>query len=84
MDSAKKLLITLAFYLFRHLAAFVEPGAHVVGTTGGDALAFKNPDGSVVAVLYNAGAAKQTVVGIGQKKLKFELPEDGWATVVSK
>jgi len=84
VDSSKKLLLTPAFHVFRHIAGFVEPGAHVVGTRGGDALAFKNPDGSIVVVLFNSGAAKQTVLELGQKKLKFAVPENGWATVVSK
>jgi glucosylceramidase len=84
VDSSKKLVVTPAYYLFRHVAGFVEPGAHVIGATGTDTLAFKNPDGTIVAVLYNSGPLKQTVLAIGQKKLKFELPENGFATVVSK
>ncbi len=35
---------TPAYEVFRHLAEYVVPGATVVGTTGGDAVAFKNPD----------------------------------------
>jgi glucosylceramidase len=81
VDSAKKLLVTPAFYLFRHISPFVDPGAHVIGTSGGDALAFKNPDGSLVAVLYNSGAAKPTIVAIGGKQLQFDMPAQGWATL---
>ena len=44
--SAKTLNITPAYYVFRHFSQFVDPGAKVVATTGGDAVAFKNPDGS--------------------------------------
>jgi len=47
---------TPAYYVFRHLSQYVVPGATVVGTTGGDAVAFKNSDGSIVAVVYNSGA----------------------------
>ena len=50
--------MTPAYHVFRHLSPFVDPGANVIGTSGGDALAFKNPDGTIVAVLYNSGAAK--------------------------
>ena len=39
---------TPTYYVFRHLSQYVVPGATVVGTTGGDAVAFKNPDGSLV------------------------------------
>ena len=47
-------------------------------------LAFKNPDGSIVAVMYNAGAAKTTTVALAGKKLQFAMPGNGWATVVSR
>jgi len=57
---------------------------HGGGTTGGDALAFKNPDGTIVAVLYNSGDAKTTIVAMAGKKLKFEMPANGWATVKAK
>lgn len=82
--SAKTLNITPTYYVFRHLSQFVMPGAKVVGTTGGDALAFKNPDGSIVAVAYNSGAAKTLTVAIGSKKLRFSMPATGWATIVSR
>ena len=73
---------TPAYYVFRHLSQFVDPGAKVVGTTGGDAVAFKNPDGAIVAVMYNSGSAKSTfTVAMGGKKLQFSMPASGWATV---
>jgi glucosylceramidase len=75
------LIKTPAYYVFRHLSQFVAPGARVVGTTGGDALAFKNPDGSLVVAMYNAGTAKKTVVLVGNRKLQLDLPGHGWATL---
>ena len=76
---------TPAYYVFRHLSQYVVPGATVVGTTGGDAVAFKNPDGSLVAVVFNSGAANSNyVVAIGGKKLQFAMPGNGWATVKFK
>jgi len=73
---------TPAYYVFRHFSQYVTPGATVVGTTGGDAVAFKNPDGSIVAVMYNSGAEnKSFIVAIGSKKLQFDMPGSGWATV---
>jgi glucosylceramidase len=77
----KTLTPTPAYYVFRHLSEFVDPGAKRVGTTGGDALAFKNPDGTLVAVMYNSGAAKQSVVALGGKKYRLDMPGNGWATV---
>ena len=78
---AKTLIKTPAYYVFRHLSQYVEAGSTVVGTTGGDALAFKNGDRYVV-VMYNEGAAKQAVVAVGGEKLQFDMPANGWATVV--
>ena len=84
--SSKTLVVTPAFHLFRHLSRYVDPGASVIGTTGGDALAFKNPDGTIVAVLYNSGSggARTTIVSMAGKRLKFEIPANGWATVTAK
>jgi glucosylceramidase len=77
-----KVNATPAYYVFRHLSQYVVPGALVVGTTGGDALAFKNPDGSIVAVVYNSGAANNGfIVTMAGKKLRFAMPASGWATV---
>jgi len=73
---------TPAYYVFRHVSQYVVPGATVVGTSGGDAVAFKNPDGSLVAVMYNSGAANSSyIVKIGGKLLQFAMPASGWATV---
>jgi glucosylceramidase len=82
--SAKTLIVTPAYYVFRHVSQFVAPGAKVLATTGGDALAFKNPDGSLVAVMYNAASAKMMTVALAGKKLQFAMPADGWATVLSR
>jgi glucosylceramidase len=76
---------TPAYYVFRHFSQYVAPKATVVGTTGGDAVAFKNPDGSLVAVMFNSGAANANyVVAIGGKKYQFAMPANGWATVMYK
>jgi glucosylceramidase len=80
-----KVTPTPAYYVFRHLSQYVVPGATVLGTTGGDALAFKNPDGSLIVTLYNSGAANPSyVVAMGGKKLQFAMPSNGWATLKYK
>jgi glucosylceramidase len=78
---AKKLIQTPAYYVFRHLSYFVAPKATVIGTSGGDALGFKNPDGTIVVVMYNSGAAKKATVSLGGSKFQFDMPGNGWATV---
>jgi len=83
--NAGSLTKTPVYYVFRHLSQYVAPGATVVGTTGGDALAFKNPDGSFVAVMFNSGVGNDHyVLAIGEKKLEFAMPGNGWATVKYK
>jgi glucosylceramidase len=79
---AGQLTLTPAYYVFRHVSQYVAPGAKRIDATGGDAVAFKNPDGSLVAAMYNSGAANNAyVVSIGGKKLQFAMPASGWATV---
>jgi glucosylceramidase len=82
--STKTLIITPAYYVFRHVSQFVAPGARVLATTGGDALGFKNPDGSVVAVLYNPGSARALTVSLAGRRLKVSVPGAAWATIVSR
>lgn len=44
------------FYLMRHVAGFVKPGARVLGVAGAfaaETLAFENPDGKIVLVVHN-------------------------------
>jgi glucosylceramidase len=79
--SQRTLNVTPAYYVFRHVSRFADTSARVVGTSGGDAIGFKNPDGSLVAVMFNSGAARKMTVAIGGKKLQFDMPGNGWATV---
>lgn len=82
--TAKTLQITPAYYVFRHFSQYIDPGAKRIGTSvdANQAMAFKNPDGTIVTVLYNSGdSAKKTVLGVGSAKLQFDIPAHGWATV---
>lgn len=81
-----KLIKTPFYYVFRHVSQYVQPGAQVLKVDNREALAFKNPDGSMVAVVYaaaNAGKEDYTLSMAG-KKIAFKMPADGWATVVVK
>ena len=79
----KALTITPAYYVFRHCSQYVSAGAKVVATSGsGSSLGFKNPDGSIVTVMYNSGAASTYTLAVGGKKLQFAMPANGFATVV--
>jgi glucosylceramidase len=74
--------VTPAYYVFRHLSQFVDPGATVLGTSGGDALAFENPSGTIVTVMYNSGDATKYVLSVHGEQVQFDMPANGWATVV--
>jgi glucosylceramidase len=79
---ASTLEVTPAYYVFRHVGQYVEPDAVRLGTQGGDALAFRNPDGSIVTVMYNSGGSdSQTTLSVGGTTLQFTIPARGWATV---
>jgi glucosylceramidase len=79
---AGTLIPTPTYYVVRHLSQYVEPGAQRVQVQGGDALAFKNPDGSVVTVLHNSGGQEaSTTLSVGGATLQFTIPGSGWATV---
>jgi glucosylceramidase len=85
--SAKKLIVTPAYYVFRHFSQYIAAGATRIGTSGStDALAFKNPDGSIIVQLYNKGASsKKMTVGVGsalsQTLYQFDVPAHAWATL---
>ena len=83
VDRANNALITTPYYyVFRHLSQYVEPGSVRVSVQGGDALAWKNPDGSIVTVLHNSGAqASDTTLAVGGTTVQFSIPGQGWATV---
>ena len=61
----------------------VDPGAVRLAVTGGDAVAFKNPDGSIVTVLFNSAAqAATTTVALGAgTTVQVQVPAQGWATI---
>jgi glucosylceramidase len=81
--SSKTLNLTPTYHVFRHASQYVQPTARVVATSGSsDAIAFKNPDGSVVAVIGNTGSAMTYTVMIKNQRYQFMMPASGWATVV--
>jgi glucosylceramidase len=85
--SAKQLIVTAAYYAFRHFSQYIAVGATRIGSSGSnDAVAFKNPDGSVIVEVYNKNASSKTMtVGVGsalsQALYQFAVPAHGWATL---
>jgi glucosylceramidase len=80
--SAKTLTATPAYYAFRHFA-YVVPGATRIAISGStDAVAFRNPDGKIVAQVYNSSNSPVTrTVGIAGAFYQFDVPAHGWATL---
>lgn len=80
--NAKTLIVTPTYYVFRHVAQYVDPGASRVSVQGGESLAWKNPDGDIVLVTYNGqNSPSQQTVAIGGSTYQITVPGQGWATV---
>lgn len=79
---AGTLEVTPYYYVFRHVAQYVDVGAVRIGVSGGNALAFKNPDGSIVTILHNEGQSpSDTTLSIDGTLVQVQIPAQGWATV---
>lgn len=84
---AKRFRYNHDYYLLKHLTHFVDKGAKTLETTGtcDDALAFANPDGSVILLLRNEQAHAQLVqVAVAGKSVVVELPADSVATLKNR
>ena len=82
--TTKKLIATPAYYVFRHFSQYIAPGAtHIgCGTIGINALAFLNPDGSIITEILNKTDSLQTItIAVRGKGYRFEVPAHGWATL---
>lgn len=80
--TAKEVIITPAYYVFRHFSQYIDSGATRLGTTGtNDALAFLNPDGTIITQVYNKNdALKKMSVNVANVLYQFNVPAHGWAT----
>ena len=76
----KTLQVTAYYYVVRHIAQYLDVGADRITTSGGNALAFLNPNGSIVVAISNNGAAATFTVSVNGKNYKFSHPGKGWAT----
>lgn len=76
---------TYEYYLMKHVSHYVQPGAKVVSVSGEftDMLAFCNPDGHYVLIIYNAKDVEtERVVGIGDKCISLKLKPQAFNTVI--
>jgi len=75
------------YYLLKHLTHFVDVGAKRLETAGtcDDALAFLNPDGTVVVLVRNELPHAQMVqVQLPDRAATIELPPDSFGTLASR
>jgi glucosylceramidase len=84
--STKKVIITPAYYVFRHFSQYVDSGATRIGTTGdNDALAFMNPDGKIITEVYNKNdASRKMTISVKNDLYQFDVPAHGWATFCAR
>lgn len=85
--AAKTFRYTHDYFLLKHLTHFVDVGAKNLEPTGtcDDALAFANPDGTVVALLRNELSRQQMVqVQLADRVFTVELPPDSVGTLAMK
>jgi glucosylceramidase len=83
-SAAKSSRYTHDYYLLKHLSHFVDLGARNLVTSGtcDDAIAFVNPDGSIVWLIRNELAHPQRVeVHVRNQAAMVELPADSIGTV---
>jgi glucosylceramidase len=72
------------YYALKHITHFVDVGAARISSTGtcDDALAFRNPDGSTVAILRNELLYPQLIqVQLPNRSVVVELPPDSFGTL---
>jgi glucosylceramidase len=75
------------YYLLKHLTHFVEVGATLLQTTGtcDDALAFRNPDGTIVLLVRNELSHAQLLqLQLSDRALAVQLPPDSVGTLAIK
>ncbi|MGA8086087.1 MAG: glycoside hydrolase family 30 beta sandwich domain-containing protein [Terracidiphilus sp.] len=86
-SGARAFRYTHDYYLLKHLTHFVDAGARLIPTSGScdDALAFHNPDGTIVLLVRNELAHSQLVqVQAGERSVALELPPDSIGTLAIK
>ncbi|MDZ7372323.1 MAG: hypothetical protein ONB12_14270, partial [candidate division KSB1 bacterium] len=73
------------FYVMKHFSRFIDQGAVRIKAVGyaDDALAFRNPDGSIVVVMMNDSFnVKRVTVRLGKKMAQADLPSGSVSTLV--
>ena len=73
------------YWAFAHFSKHLQRGARVIASSGDvpslNHIAFKNPDGTFVLVLTNAGEARQVACELGHQTFTVNAPADSIVTI---
>ena len=72
-------------WAFAHFSRFIKRGARRVESAGGEGVehaAFRNPDGSLVVVLANAGPQRDVEIRVGQQSTSVQLGQNVVSTLL--
>ncbi|ANH81202.1 beta-glycosidase [Niabella ginsenosidivorans] len=75
---------TYEYYLLKHASHYVTPGARLLPVTGtfADLLAFQNPDGNYVLIMYNTASTEmKRVIKVGDQSFSVILPPKSFNTI---
>jgi glucosylceramidase len=73
------------FYEMKHISRYVQPGAVYLGTSGSmeEAMAFRNPDGSIVILTAEKkGEPRKLAITAGKKTVNVNIPANSVSTIV--
>lgn len=73
------------FYEMKHISQYVHPGAVYLGTGGSmeEAMAFRNPDGSIVILTAEkTGEPRKLTIVAGKKTVNVNIPANSVSTIV--
>jgi glucosylceramidase len=74
----------VAYYIIGQISKFVKPGALRISSSSSNgsifSAGFKNPDGSIVLVVYNSGSANTIKVVSGSSAFNYSVPASSAVT----
>jgi glucosylceramidase len=81
----KKVVYNPQYYVAKHFSYYVKANAKKIKSSGSfaDNVVFRNPDGSIIAVLSNSTTSAKTVaVSFGTQMINVSMPQNSFATAV--
>ena len=84
---ADEVYFTPLYYTMTHFSKYIRPGAEIIGVDNSDqdlmVTAAKNPDGSIVAIIFNEqNEAKNLKLALGDKALNINISAQAIQTII--